>query len=233
MSITIGTPPDGPYGLEQQFAADLRKKPLLFAVGIHLLIALFILFPVDFFDTNRTIEEIYTVDLFDAEDSGPVKKIAAPPPPPKIIKPPKLKPVISQQAKPITSLASIEAKPGKVISLKPRLRKKDRRKNKLTKKEQIKVESALDRLKAQLNSKEAEKKAAAAADDAVSKLRDFLRATAPTASPSPSTVSSTAPSAGGNGTGSSSAMDAALKRYYVAVSQQIHEHWILPELQDC
>jgi len=231
MSIAIGPPPDSPYGLEQQFAADLRKKPLIFAVGIHLLIALFLLFPLDFFSSNLNIEEIYTVDLFDAEDSGPVKKIAPTPQPPKIITPPKSKPVITQQPKPVMSLASAETRPGKVISLKPRLRKKDLRKNKLTKAEQIKVDSALDRLKAQLNRKEAEKKAVAAADDAVSKLRDLLHATAPVVSTSPPAASTSA-SVGGNGTGSSSAMDAALKRYYVSVSQQIHEHWILPELQD-
>ena len=27
-------------------------------------------------------------------------------------------------------------------------------------------------------------------------------------------------------------MDAALKQYYIAVSQHIHRYWILPELQD-
>lgn len=235
MSIAIGTPPDDPYGFEQQFAADLRKKPLLFAVGIHLLIALFILFPLDFFSSNRNIEEIYTIDLFDTADLGSVKKIAAPPPPPKVITPPKSKSVITQQTKPVTSLASVETTPGKVISLKPRLQKKDLRQNKLSKAEQLKVNAALDRLKADLDRKQAEqkvreteKKADDAVDDAVSKLRDLLHASAPFAS----TTQPSSPTATTGGSGSSSVINAAEKRYYVTISQQIHEHWILPELQE-
>ncbi len=232
MSVAIDTPPNHPYGLEKQFGTDLTTKPFLFAVGLHLLAALLIFFPLDFLSPNRNIEEIYTVDLFEAEDSGPVKKVTAPPPPPKEITPPQSKPV-SQQVKPTTSLASVvESTPGKVVSLKPRLIKKNLRKNKLTKKEQIKVDSALDRLRAQLDRKEAEQKAAAAADDAVSKLRDLLHTTSPAAAAPTPAAPSTKHSGTGNGSGKSSVMDAALKRYYVTVSQQIHEHWILPELQD-
>lgn len=231
MSVALGTPPDDPYyGLEKQFAADLRKKPLLFTVGLHLLSALLILFPPDFFSAHRNIEEIYTVDLFEAEDSGPAKKITAPPPPPKKIAPAPAKSVVTEQVKPITSTASVESTPGKVVSLKPRLTKKNIRKNKVTQQEQIKVNSALDRLKAQLDRREAEKRAAAAADDAVSKLRDLLHTTAPITAASAPAAPATG-SASGQGTGSST-MAAALKRYYVTVSQQIHQYWVLPELQD-
>lgn len=224
-----------------RISMDLRKKPLVFALGLHFVIFIFLLLPADFFQADRNLDEIYTVDLFEAIDTKDLKPAELSPPVAEIKKPLLKKEVLSENSKPVTSLAPLPTSPAEVISLKPRLLKKDLRAKKISKSEQYKVNSALDRLKNDLERKEAEQKAresreaaSAAAVNAVEKLRQSLHSSLQPSTPSsvPGKPHGPAHGSSGSGSGSSSQLDAALKLYYVAVSQQIHAHWILPELQE-
>ncbi|MFH1216247.1 MAG: energy transducer TonB [Pseudomonadota bacterium] len=172
----------------------------------------------------------------------PVEKIIEKP-----IEEPIAKPVITETVPPVP-VQSESTEPAEVISLKPRQVKKDLKPKKpaeTPKIEEKKIDQALDRIKANLNrqkemqkAREMEAEAAVAADEAVAKLRQAIRSQRP--SGKGETVSSTAEkstalsstSTSATGSGSNSELDAALKLYYIAVSNKIHEHWILPALQE-
>lgn len=213
------------------------KQPLFLAVGVHLLALVILIFPTSLFQPNLDLEEIYTVDLFEAGEAGPVEPAPAPPvKTPRAKKaepPPQEAPVLAEAPKPVASINPIEDKPAEVVSLKPRAIKKDLRK-KLAKVQERKINNALERIKDQLSRQELIEQrqllAQQAASDAVDKLREAIhyqnRASSVT---SPVQTRSSAP---GGGSGRSDQMEAALKQYYIAVSQKIHEHWILPDLQD-
>ncbi|TFG35379.1 MAG: TonB C-terminal domain-containing protein, partial [Desulfobacterales bacterium] len=107
------------------------------------------------------------------------------------------------------------------------------------KKDDINVDQALNRIKNELNRRQAQQKAremqaeaAVAVDDAVAKLRESIHAEGQLTS-SAHTVQSTAKSsAGGGSTSSNVDRDPVLDLYGVAVRQKIQEHWVLPEMQD-
>ena len=236
-----------------------RKKPFVLALVIHVFVAMIMLLPASIFDFHRNREEIYTVNLFETMESSPVKEAAKPPapakkkeevpppPPPEVkkIEAPPLKPVVAEKLEPVIATETESAAPAEIVSLKPRLAKKEVKPKKIDKKEDIKddikVDQALNRIKNELNKRQSQQKAremqaaaAVAVDDAVAKLRESIHAQRQLASSSPSTAaqSSSEPSAGSGSGASDAKLDAALKLYYVAVSQKIHEHWVLPELQE-
>ena len=235
------------------YTGEHRRKPLVLAIAIHLFVTIIMLLPASIFDFNRDREEIYTVNLFEAVESSPAKEIAKPPaeikkkeeipppPPPEVKKieaPPVKPPVVAEKIEPVISTETERSAPAEIVSLKPRLVKKDLKPKKVEKKDDINVDQALNRIKNELNRKQAEKKArdmqaaaAAAVDDAVAKIRESIHTQRQLASAT-SAQSSTKPSAGGGSGTSDAKLDAALKLYYVAVSQHIHEHWVLPELQE-
>lgn len=240
MSIFIDTLGEQNGFVLEQFTGVQRKKPFMLALGIHLLVLVFMVLPADFFKADRNLEEIYTVDLFETPDAAPLKQLAPPAPPVQknVPTPPPPKPVTPEK---ISTAAPVEPSvipSGEIISLQPRMIKKELKEKQLTRNEQQKVDSNLARLKNQLNRNEAERNAreaqvaaAAAVDKALTTLRDSIHfqnvASSTEATSKPSAVS---PSS--TGSGSSSVMDAASKLYFVAVQQQIQSHWILPELQD-
>ncbi len=187
----------------------------------------------------------------------PAKKIEAPkvktPPVQKPVEKPIEKPVEKPVIKePITEpvvpeptpepVVAETTEPAEVISLKPREVKKDLKPKKTEtevkksepkaepKLDPKKVDQALARIKENLNrqkelqrQREQEAQAAIAADEAVARLREAIHAQ--------QGGRGTTDSAGAAGAGSSE-LDAALKLYYIAVSNKIHENWILPALQD-
>lgn len=225
------------------FSTEQRKKPLIYAIGIHVIVVFFLLVPGDFFSLNRNIEEIYTVDLFETTETppAPVQQKVIPPAPVAELKklPPVVKePVVIEKAISVSQPEPVSTQPAEIISLTPRLIKKDHRQEKVRQPDTHKVTNALDRLKAdltqqqaELKAKDAQKKAAAAADEAVAKLRDSIRSqiVSTTTLPPTNPSGNSSPS---ESRGSNSAIDAASKLYFVAVQQQIQSHWILPELQD-
>ena len=240
------------------------KKTIALAVGIHLFVLILMLLPASLFEFRHKREEIYTVNLFEAREAAPARKEASPPaavqkkevvqpPPPPVVKkvevpPPVKQPEIVEKIVPVPPAEPVVSTSSEVVSLKPRLVKKEVKpktvEKKVDKNEEIKVDQAGNRIKNELARKQAEQKAkqmqaeaSAAVDDAVAQIRDSIRAQrlssgpATTRQPAAGT-SSVGGSGGGPGGGSDAKLDAALKLYYVAVSQQIHEHWVLPEMQD-
>ncbi len=254
------------------YAEQNRKKPLVLAIAVHLAVVAIMLLPSSLFDFSRNREEIYTVNLFDAVESAPARPAPAPapspapvakkqePPPPPVVKKIETPPVpikeavVVEKPEPVISTETESVAPAEVISLKPKAVKKDLKPKKVeikpTPKEEIKVDQAINRLKNELNRKQAERKAKemqvqaeAAVDDAVAKLRESIRtqgqwtSTARGVQPSVKSQTSSGTSGSGSGIGTGAGggdakLDAALRRYYIAVSQKIHENWILPEMQE-
>ncbi|MEW6519630.1 MAG: energy transducer TonB [Thermodesulfobacteriota bacterium] len=247
--------PSGGFVTIEGYTAEHGRKPLVLAIAVHLVIVLVMLVPASLFDFH-TREEVYTVNLFDTMAPGPpakeaakpppaVKKEIPPPPPPEVkkIEPQLVKPPeVVEKMEPVVSTEAESQVPAEVVSLKPRLVKKEVKPKKVEKKDEVKVDQALNRIKNELNRRQAQQKAremqaeaAAAVDDAVSKIRDSIHAQRQLSSASSAAARSSTSSAAGSGAGGGSGdakLDAALRLYYVAVSQKIHEHWVLPELQE-
>jgi outer membrane biosynthesis protein TonB len=212
------------------------KLPLCLAILIHVLALGIGSIPTSFFQRNLNLEEIYTVDLFDIEDPSfkaePTTPALEPPPP-------QLK---QEAAEPVLSIARKQAAPPagpvEIISLKPRKIKKNihLEKQKVVKAEELRIKKAISKLKNKKAHEEAVKMAAeakatadAAAQNAVDMLRAAIRANTPrtTTSARPETTQQS----GARRSSGNIQVDAALRQYYISVSQKIHEHWILPEMQ--
>ncbi len=223
---------------------DNWKTPVILSLVVHLLVLLLALLPATFFEPNLHLEEIYTVDLFDVLDSGGVRVKAPEPPAPPASKadkpeeraaPPPLEEPLLTEAPAEPRIVSTAEGPQEIISLNPRLRKKDlREKEKIAaERQEEKLAGALERIKAELHRKqavaEAEAAAAAAVSDALAKLRVSIHGSGPAAA---KIGAGTGTAGGPAGHGGGQVLEAALKQYYIAVSQHIHRNWILPELQD-
>lgn len=101
-----------------------------------------------------------------------------------------------------------------------------------------KILKSLERIKARVKEKQDNQ----ALKDKLSKLRDSLHeiaaekqtGTEPAGEPAPGVGGTDAGgvAASGIGGGSSSMLDEALKRYYIAISRKIHSNWALPDTQD-
>lgn len=213
------------------------KLPLFLAILIHVVVLGIGSLPSSLFQRNSHFEEIYTVDLFDITE--PTVKIEPAPAAPVIETPPA--PIKKTIAEPTLSLVQEQPKPSapaEIISLSPRIMKKNihLEKQKTVKAETQRINSAIDKLKNRKAIEEAEKKAAeakASADAAALNAVNMLRAAIRTSSPRTPSVSGsgTATQSGARRSGGNIQVDAALKQYYISVSQKIHEHWILPEMQ--
>ena len=104
-------------------------------------------------------------------------------------------------------------------------------------KSEDKILKSLERIQARVKQKQENQ----ALKDQLSRLRDSLHDIA-TAKPGTETAAEAAPGAGGadaggvassgTGGGSSSMLDEALKKYYIAISRKIHSNWALPDTQD-
>ncbi len=222
---------------------DQWKTPFSLAIGLHILVLVLSLLPASLFYQRPDIEEVVTINLFTVEElkqPKPTPKKAPPPQPkPEPVKPREITPP-PPVVKPVTSIAQepppAPAPPAKVVSLRPRKIKK-----KIVPPEEIKPKisdnkrlKALERIQARVNQqKEIEK-----AKHDLASLRNSIHTTKPAPQPTPQPVSHTpepsssksSPSA--RSTGSAELMDKALKRYYIAISRKIHDHWVLPEMQN-
>jgi colicin import membrane protein len=213
------------------------RKPFNISIGLHIIIVALAILAPNLFERQPRLPEIYTVNLFTASEveqisPAPAESPAAKPAI-KQIEPEVKKPAISiQPAKPEISPAAPKAV--KPISLKP---VKEKIKVGKTKAEDALEKAKLSRVVQRLKTKaEADR----AARDAVSKLADSLKAYAPApttsgAAAKPVTgqtgsTTKTGTISGPKGTGLEP--DFYMKQYLSAVYQKIHDHWILPDLQN-
>ena len=220
------------------------RKSLNFAIGLHILVMVLTLTAPYFFDRQPELPEIYTVNLFNASEVA-VEQPAPPAPAQnaqpkaavKQIKP--AKPEISTASKTVAEeklVAPIEKVDIKPISIRPVKKKIQIGKTKEeTVKEKAKLSKAFERIQAKAEQKEAKKEADRAAIDAVNKLADSLKTTRTTTSAAGKTKSTTGTKARPGIAGPQTSgiePDLFMKQYYSAVYQRIHDHWVLPDLQN-
>ena len=212
------------------------RKPLNASIGLHIVVVALAMLAPNLFERQLRLPEIYTVNLFTAtevEEISPSQaESSATKPAIRKIEPEQKKPAISiEPAKP--EVLPVTPKATKPISLKPVKQKikvgKTKEENAL---EKAKLSQVVQRLQAKA---EADK----AAKDAVSKLADSLKTLAPApksgTSPKPvtrQTGSSTKTTALSGPRGTGIEPDFYMKQYLSAVYQKIHDHWILPDLQN-
>lgn len=236
--------------------SDEWRKPFNISIGLHIIVVIIAMLAPTLFDRPSILPEIYTVNLFTAtevaETSPPAAKTPAAKPVVRQIEPEVKKPAVSiQPSKPEVS-TPVKTAIAKPISLKPI---KQKVKVGKTKEEEAldkaKLSQMRNRLKAGADAREAKtraenaaKNAQAEADqsakDAVSKLADSMKSTTP--SPTSGTgekvttaqTGSTTKTAGVSGPKGSTGieLDFYTKQYYSAVYQKIHDHWVLPDLQN-
>jgi colicin import membrane protein len=213
------------------------RKPLNVSIGLHIIIVVLAMLAPVLFKQQTRLPEIYTVNLFTAievaETSPSPAETSAAKPAVRQIEPEAKKPVISiQPVKPEVSPA-VKTTITKPISLKPIKQK--------IKVGKTKEEEALDKAKLSQMVQRIKAKAEAgqAAKDAVSKLADSLKTHTPGPTPGPSEKTTTAQTgsttktagvSGPKGTGIEP--DFYMKQYLSAVYQKIHDHWVLPDLQN-
>jgi colicin import membrane protein len=199
------------------------RKPFNLSIGLHIVTLVLAMFSPSLFDRKPRLPEIYTVNLFTATEvaepppaKAPAVKKTVAKPVVKKIEPTVKKPAISiKPAEPeVAPVIKTVAKP---ISLKP------------------------VKMKAAAVEKEAKAEAEKAAKDAVSKLVDALKTTAPPG-PAPAaatdsattgqttSVEKTTQISGPKGTGIEP--EFYMKQYLSAVYQKIHDNWVLPDLQN-
>lgn len=228
-----------PYRLPTSELPDKQwQKPLLFTIVVHVSFVLFGLFAPRFLHFQQKIPDMYTVNLFSVEDLGgpapaaPSKAAAAPqttPAPPQAAPEP-VKPAPQPKTQPTQEPPAVAKD---AISLKP-IKTKE-------KADIAKVKMLRDKLLAEnteKQAKEAAEKARADADKkakgAVDSLKQALAA-GQQAAAGKAAASSMAAAQGGSGAGGGAgggiAVDENFRRYLMAVSNQIHEHWDLPDLQ--
>jgi TolA protein len=221
------------------------RKPFNISLGLHVTVLAIAILAPHLFDRQPIMPEIYTVNLFTAvevAEPAPAAKApaakAAEKPAAREIEPETKKPAVSiQPAKPEIAPA-VETALAKPVSLSPL---KQKVKVGKTMDEEAREKARLDQVKRQLQASAAEKEAREAVDeaakDAVSKLADALKATPAVTAGSTATAAgqstSTAKSAGISGPrGTGIEPDFYMKQYLSTVYQQIHDNWILPDLQN-
>jgi len=223
------------------------RKPLNLSIGLHIVVLGIAMLAPSLFNSKPRLPEIYTVNLYTATE------VAETPPPPAEI--PKAKPVekpavrkIEPEAKkPPISIQPAKPEPAlpaetavvKPVSLNPVVMKvkvgKTKEEEALDKAQLSKV---IQRIKTKAAEKEAREKADQAAKEAVSKLAEALKTrspqiSAPTAVKTGGQEEATKESAeitGPKGTGIEP--EFYMKQYLSAVYQKIHDHWVLPDLQN-
>jgi len=213
------------------------RKPFHFSIGLHIIIVVIAMLAPILFKQQPRLPEIYTVNLFTAievaETSPSSAETSAAKPAVRQIEPEAKKPVVSiQPAKPEVSPA-VKTSITKPVSLKPIKQK--------IKVGKTKEEEALDKAKLSQMVQRIKAKAEAgqAAKNAVSKLADSLKPHTPGPTPGPSEKTTTAQTGSTTKTGGVSGPkgtgiepDFYMKQYLSAVYQKIHDHWVLPDLQN-
>jgi len=230
---------------------------LLLAVGLHLLVFLIGYLAPKIFDFRPKIEEVQTVNLFNVQDIRQSAPAAAP----ARSKAPAVEPEARKKApEPVKTPEPVKAEPVKkvepskpepvavakdAISLKP-IKKKDKadleqvkklREKLLAEEKTKKARSEAERAKAEAEkAKAAAEKARAEAEaklqDAMASLKQSLKAGQVSGKGGPGATGTSATATGtGAGAGSGAMVEENLRRYLLAVNEQIQENWRLPDLQ--
>jgi len=235
----------GTYGLISPFSmfSIEWRKPLNISIGLHVIVLALAVLAPNLFDRQPRLPEIYTVNLYTAtEISAPQAPAPAPKaaekPAARTTEPKEKKPAVSiQPSKPDTA-SNIQTAIAKPVSLEPIQQKiKVGKTEKEEALDKAKLSQVVQRLKASAAQKEAQDAADKAAKDAVSKLADAMKtsnvATKEMAAPTTGQTSATTKSAGISGPrGTGIEPDFYMKQYLSAVYQKIHDHWVLPDLQN-
>ena len=222
------------------------RRPFNISIGLHIIVLILAMLAPSLFDRRPKLPEIYTVNLFTATEVAEPEPAPAKSPAPETVAKPAARQVETETKKPVVSIQPtkpevapvMETTIAKPVSLKPLKQKlkvgKTPEEEAL---EKAKLNQVVQRLKASAAQKKAQEEAEAAAKDAVSKLADALKASpAPTAGTAVKTGARTASTAktsqitGPKGTGIEP--DFYMKQYLSTVYQKIHDHWILPDLQN-
>ncbi len=219
------------------------RKSFNFAIGLHFLVMAITLIAPYFFDGKPELPEIYTVNLFTATEiageqatpQAPAQK-TSPKAAVKEIEP--AKPKISTASKSVAEeklVAPIKKIDIKPISLRPVKQKiKVGRTKEETVREKARMPKAFERIQARAEEKEAKKAADRAAIEAVNRLAESLQITGATSGAGKAkqgTAAKASPGVVGRQT-SGIEPDLYMKQYYSAVYQRIHDHWVLPDLQN-
>lgn len=207
---------------------------LVLAIALHFLVFGIALFGPLIFNFRRPLPEVYTVNLFTVEEASapamapqpkaekvteakPQKEVPPPPAPAK-----KPAPVEKAVEKPVETAAPS----AKAISLKPMKEK--------SKTDQDQVKKLREKLLIQEKAKKAEAEAEKTARDALEKLKDSLytqNQVAKTKVEASGTADAT-PSGPQGGPAGGVTVDENTRRYLLAVTNQIQEHWKVPLYQN-
>lgn len=225
------------------------------AIGLHIIILVMSLVAPDIFSHRSRLPEIYTVNLFrvtELPEQPPVEQPVAN----RRSEDETAEPVAAAKValEPETSKSDIAtvpagSVPNEIISINPagqKIKKTTPSPPPVDRQalEKLRLKQALASIKAEQNLRAAEqnlrtakKKASEATASAVDKLRQSLQTTATVKTytgetPAPAS-SATATDVGGPQPDSPGVeVDEAMKHYFSAVYQRIHQHWILPDLQN-
>jgi colicin import membrane protein len=221
------------------------RKPFNISIGLHIIVVALAMLAPALFDRQPKLPEIYTVNLFTATEVAEREAKPAKAPAAKALQKPDAG-QIEQTKKPAVSIqpSKPEAAPiAKTIIAKPVSLKPLKQKVKVgkTKEEEAldkaKLSRVVQRLKSGAAQKEAREVADEAAKDAVSKLADALKvttaATTDAAAKAAGQTTAATESTGVSGPrGTGIEPDFYMKQYLATVYQKIHDHWVLPELQN-
>lgn len=227
-------------------------KPLAFTLALHFFLLLFGFLAPRLINFQKKIPEVYTVNLFSVEDLGaPSPAASGQPAPLEAEAAPKQVKTLDDKAQTNKAPEKLSAKvkpepalppaPKDAVSLKPIKTKEKSDIEKLKKlQEKILTENAEKQNKAA--AEKAEKARADAeqkAKTAVSSLMQAIKAgqQAANTGKNPAGQAAAGPPQGGSGTGTGSggggiSVDENLRRYLLAVNNQIQEHWVLPDTQN-
>jgi colicin import membrane protein len=213
------------------------RKPFNISIGLHVIVMALAMLAPSLFDRQPRLPEIYTVNLFTATEVAEPEARASAKPAARQPEPETKKPAVSIQPSKPEVAPPVKTSIAKPVSLQPL---KEKVKLGKTKEEEELDKAKLSRVRQQLKASAAQKETREAADeaakDAVSKLADALKT-------SPAITTGTAAKAAGQSTTTQSAgisgprgtgiePDFYMKQYLSTVYQKIHEHWVLPDLQN-
>ena len=213
------------------------RKPFNISIGLHVIVMALAMLAPSLFDRQPRLPEIYTVNLFTATEVAEPEARASAKSAARQPEPETKKPAVSIQPSKPEVAPPVKTSIAKPVSLQPL---KEKVKLGKTKEEEeldkAKLSRVRQRLKASAAQKETREGADEAAKDAVSKLADALKT-------SPAITTGTAAKAAGQSTTTQSAgisgprgtgiePDFYMKQYLSTVYQKIHEHWVLPDLQN-
>lgn len=222
------------------------RKPVNISIGLHFIVLTLAMVAPSLFDYQPRLPEIYTVNLYTATEVAQPEVPKMEPPAPKAPETPTVRQIEPEPNKPVVSIQPSEPEVAPVaqttiarpVSLKPlKLKVKVGKTPEEEALDKAKLSQVVQRLKASAAQREAREAADKAAKDAVNKLADAIKSdiTAATGTTAQAKVRTDAAAeskgvSGPRGTGIEP--DFYMKQYLSTVYQKIHDHWVLPDLQN-